>query len=102
MEHSETDPDEMDLEYHSRESCPWCGKTDKIYSVYRDGGSTLYHSGCEVSSKRWGSKEWYEKRKERFDPERMRRGLRQISNSESAYRPGELRDNRGYGLWSIT
>jgi hypothetical protein len=26
--------------------CPWCGEGDRIYSVYRDGGSTLYHQPC--------------------------------------------------------
>lgn len=28
--------------------CPLCGFVTGIFSVYRDGGSTLYHPSCEV------------------------------------------------------
>lgn len=32
--------------------CPHCGGTDQIFSVYRDGGSMLYHWPCG-RQKKW-------------------------------------------------
>jgi hypothetical protein len=36
-------------DYHGADPCPNCGETDQVFSVYRDGGSTLYCSakGCD-------------------------------------------------------
>lgn len=89
------------MKVHTRTSCPWCGGTENIYSVYRDGGSTLYHSGCEAypnsgTSQRWKSKEWLENRKP-IDWEKLAKAM--MGESGQAEAPTST---HGYGLFQIT
>lgn len=37
----------------SAKQCPHCGSTKNVFSLYRDGGSTLYHQDCPVSVAAW-------------------------------------------------
>ncbi len=70
-------------------TCPHCGEEDpSIGSVYRDGGSRLYHYGCPVSSDAWLNPEHPKNNRTPEQRAEFARKMREIARRESSWNPG--------------